>query len=171
MNWRSRRALALLLVVLSGVSGWIYKVYDRHRDILDFFEDQNDLAWASTYLDKKINFCDAPWKETITKKRGEDEMFTSPSGRYEIKPKGKYSEGAYFSVFDRKTRHATKIVTAPFSTDANFKWTEDERFLIFTTSITKDDWNSAKIFITDVAKGQTMFLGDSAFYECELRNW
>jgi hypothetical protein len=160
----------LLLLVLSFI-GWAYRTYDRRREIHNFFKDPVDLAWARTYLDKKINFCDAPWKQTVVVKNMEKEVFVSPSGRYEIKSNGRYDEDAYFLVVDNKTSRTLKNVTTPFFTDVNFKWTDDERFLIFTTSITKDDWTPAEIFITDTGSGQTMFLGDSEFYDCGLRHW
>ncbi len=170
MNWRTKKLGILLSLLILGSISWVYRIYDRHCEIQDFFKNPNDLAWARAYLDKKINFCDAPWKETVVVKSGEKETFVSPSGRYEIKPNGRYDEDAYFLVVDNETGHAIKNATTLFS-HSDFKWTKDEHFLIFTTSITKDDWTPAEIFITDTGTEQTMFLGSSAFYECDLRNW
>lgn len=170
MNWRSRTSRISLLLCVLGSTGWAYRAYDRHREIQSFFKDPKDLAWARKYLDKKINFCDAPLKDTVVAKDREKEVYVSPSGRYEIMPNGRYDEDAYFLVIDHETGRAIKNATTTFSY-SDFKWANDERFLIFTTSITKDDWASAEIFIADIGTGQTMFLGDSAFYECGLRTW
>ncbi len=171
MKLRSRRLKILLLLIVLSFVGWIYSAYDRYREIHSFFSNPSDLAWAGKYLDKKINFCDSPWEETIVVNRGEQERFLSPSQRYEIKSNGKFNEDAHLSVVDTKTDRVTINVKTPFFSNYNFKWTKDERFLIFTTSITKDDWFPAKIFISNTSIGHTMYLGDSEFYECVLRHW
>ncbi len=170
MNLRSRKLRVLLSLIVLSTVGSAYRRYHRYREIHDFFRNQNDLAWAKHYLDKKINFCDAPWGETVVLKNGEHEIFTSPSGRFKIKPNGQYYEGTDLLLIDAQTSRRFKAESTYLSHD-EFKWTDDERFLIFTTSVTKDDWGPAKIFIIDTGTGQSMFLGDSAFYDCGLRHW
>lgn len=170
MNFRSRKLRTLLSLVVLSVIVWASRAYNRYREARDFFTDPNDLTWASQYLDKKIDFCDSTWKETVVLKSGEEGELISPSGRFKIKPNGENNEGADLSLIDTQTSRRFKVEST-YLNSGEFKWTKDEHFLIFATSITKDDWFPAEIFISDTSTGRTMYLGDSKFYECELRHW
>ncbi len=170
MNLRSTKLRILILFIVLSVIVWACRAYNRYREARDFFTDPNDLTWASQYFDKKIDFCDSSWKESVVLKSGEEGGFISPSGRFKIKPNREKNEGVDLFLIDTQTSRRFKVESTYLSS-GEFKWTKDEHFLIFSTSITKDDWFPAEIFISDTSTGRTMYLGDSKFYECELRHW
>jgi hypothetical protein len=168
---RSRKLKVFLLLLALSFVGWVYITFDRYREVRRFFNDPSDLAWASKYLDRKINFCDAPWQETIVIKDGKQENYFSPGHRFEIISNGKFNEDALLEVVDTSTASTAISVQVPFSSIFDFKWSKGERFFIFTTAIARDDWYPAEIFISDTSTGRTMYFGDSEFYECVLRHW
>lgn len=168
MNFRSRKIRILLSLAVLCPIVCAYRTYNRYREIYDFFRNPDDLAWASQYLDENIDFCEATWTESVVMKNGAEEKVVSPSGRFEIKSDGE-NEGANTLLIDAQTSHRFNVGSTYLSYGEP-KWSKDERFLVFKTSVTKDDWFPAKIFISDTSTGRTMYLGDSKFYECELKH-
>ena len=178
MKIRSRGFQIILLIFAFGLGSWGYKSYNRHRKILDFFKESEDLAWARTYLDNKINFCDAPWQNTVVHKIDGKDHYHSPTGRFTVNI---YTNNEHEEAFDLiNTNNEKMLLTYTFNWDPkgaglgynDFKWTKYERFLVFRKPITMDsDWATSQIYVCDTATGGVIYLGDSEFYECVLRNW
>jgi hypothetical protein len=165
-------------MILFGLGGWGLKIYHRHHEIIDFFNEPEDLAWAKGYIDKKINFCDAPWQETVAHKTAGEDQYFSPSGRFRIRS---YSNLEYEESFDLIDSKVDKTLLT-FSFGFNFKparlglsgvkWAKNEKFVIFRRPISiDDDWATSEIFVGKTRTGKTIYLGDSAFYDCILRTW
>ena len=165
---RSKKLKILLPLLVAGAIGWVYKAYDRHREVRAFFRNSEDLVWAKKYLDNTINLCDSPWEKTIIVKSDVEDIYLSPSRRYEIRWNESSAEGAFFLIADAKKDRLTKnskILSRYFSA----QWAKDERFLIFSPAITLDEWwIPLKIFISDAVTGKTIYFGKSEFYECEV---
>ena len=165
-------ALALSTVSLG------YRSFDRQREIHDFFETPEDLAWAKSYLNKTINYCDAPWQETRVDKINNINQYSSPSSLFKVNiyTNSLYEEG--FRLINSKTKEIILELTFSWNPKGaglgndDFKWARDERFLIFRKPITMDsDWTTSQIYAADTSTGDIIYLGDSEFYDCELRNW
>ncbi|NDE16059.1 hypothetical protein EBZ80_14125 [bacterium] len=175
ISWR-RIGRYLLALACFGAVFWIYKIDSRRRQVYRFFSRRDDLEWARPLIDKKFNFCDAPLVNSISRIDGEQKTYLSPSMRFQPRPANSIvppDEDPRIALVDQHSGNNGVVVEIDgyLSSDTDFKWTRDERFLVHTSAITKDDWLPARIFITDTSSGRSIYLGDSAFYECELRHW
>ena len=166
----SKKMKILLLLLIAGAISWVYKVYDRHCEIQEFFTSFEDLIWARKYLDKMINLCDSPWEETIIIKSSGKDVYLSPSRRYEIQWNNRSGDDAYFLIVD--TKNDQSIKNSPIlSRLPSVQWAQGERFLIFSPAITLDEWwVPLKIFINDTVTGKTIYFGKSKYYECGVED-
>lgn len=178
LSRRSQFILSILCAFAFGTAGWAYKAHDRRREVLEFFKDPNDLAWARTYLNKKINFCDAPWQETKIHIVENEEQYQSPTGHFRVNI---YTNSEHEEAFDLIDANAGReLLTFTFKWDPkgaglgydDLKWAKNERLLIFRKPIAMDsDWTVSRIYVCDTTTGNVIYLGDSEFYECVSRNW
>lgn|GEM_PF-1904075 len=178
MKVRSKAIRIFLFMIAIGTVRWAYLAYDRQREIRDFFKDPGDLAWGRTYLDKKINYCDAPWQMTVVHKIGDKEEYRSPTGHFKLNIYTTEDYRESFDLIDLKAK--VSLLTYRFRWGPkgaglgydDLKWARNERFLIFRKPITMDsDWATSRIYVCDTTNGEVIYLGDSKFYECEMRNW
>lgn len=168
-------SIFLIISMTAIISG--LKANARDREAKFFFRDSEEMSWVYKYLDKRINFCDAPWESTRVEDVKNRQSYVSPSGRFRIK----ISDDSFqriFHVID--TQNGNTQLTYSFHHDpkgaainaADFKWINKERYLAFRNPITMDsDWATSKIYLYDVKFGGIFYLGDSEFYDCEARTW
>ena len=155
-----------------------FKAIARHQEVNRFFRETDDLEWAQQYLDKIVNFCDAPWEHSQELIDSKSHIFKSPSGNLHIRKYVKASFEESFELLESQSK--SLLLDFTFSWDPkgasisinDFKWAKAERFLIFRKPITMDnDWGTSKIYIYNITSGDLIYLGDSEFYDCTTRTW
>ena len=144
-------------------------VFLRRNEINNFFPDR-DLLWAKMYLDKKINFCELNWPNSIAIMKGGHLIRFSPSKEYRVE-KVKIGEGEFdfgSMIFDNvKNRALLQIPDYP-GYDM-IKWVRDERYFVYMETIsTEIEFTVPGVYIGNPRTGQLLYFFDSTIADCPL---
>ena len=164
---RSKRIVLSLLILLVLYSGIKYTSYivERRNEINDFFQKEKELKWASSFLDKTINFCIQEWPFSIEKYLNNIHIAFSPSRRYRAEQTG-YGKGT--TIYDNLSNRPI-LFTHHEPGHQDIRWARNEKYIIYLKSVEMDDdFATPEVFIGDLENKKFIYFFDAEVSNCAL---
>ena len=154
----------VLSILVFLLSMYIYVIYEWNT----FFNNKEDMTWASQYQGKKIDFCaQEDWADSIVV---DEEVLQSPSGNFFVKRNPAVDVGRNFAIY--KGDSSTPVLVSIESHDLGgfqIKWALNETYILYL--VPEDltaNFSKPEIYIGNLKTGKVIHLAGGTQSHCVL---